>query len=214
MKSGRVDSTAWLILYQPASLVLSVPGLHWRQSSWFYIIFPLLMLEKELYCRLNSLILWFQLNFSFVPKLSFLCPIQRILCVELQAGWSSDKLDQLDFVWEITIVYQDKAQLGPLSCQHDRRGVKTSFISGQRDTVDRLYLMIWISGGSRGSRSWSPALKNEPNKSRGRAEGFLSGGEKSKHEQLQSGSWQTFGRKRLKTFGRETENISRLNEQK
>ena len=210
MKSGRVDSTAWLILYQPASLVLSVPGLHWRQSSWFYIIFPLLMMEKELYCRLNSLILWFQSNFSFVPKTFIL--VSNPADIMWAAGWS-DKLDQLDFVWEITIVYQDKAQLGPLSCQHDRRGVKTSFISGQRDTVDRLYLMIWISGGSRGSRSWSPALKNEPNKSRGRAEGFLSGGEKSKHEQLQSGSWQTFGRKRLKTFGRETENISRLNEQ-
>ena len=153
-----------------------------------------------------------------VPIKFFLCSKTFILVsnpadIMCRAGRLSDKLDQLDFVWEITIVYQDKAQLGPLSCQHDRRAVKTSFISGQRDTVDRLYLMIWISGGSRGSRSWSPALKNEPNKSRGRAEGFLSGGEKSKHEQLQSGSWQTFGRKRLKTFGRETENISRLNEQ-
>ena len=61
-----------------------------------------------------------------------------------------------------------------------------------------------------GSRSSSPALKNEPNKSWRRAEAFLTGGEKSKHEQLQSGSWQTFGGD-WKHSG-ETENIGRLNE--
>ena len=54
--------------------------------------------------------------------------------------------------------------------------------------------MIWNSGIYVASRSWNPTLKNEPDKSWGRAEAFLSGGEKRKHERLQSGSWQTFGR--------------------
>ena len=72
----------------------------------------------------NAGILWFQLFFPLFQKLSF--GVQRRILSVSQAVRLCDKLDQLDLVRDNhrppppTSLYQDKAQLGPLSCQHDR----------------------------------------------------------------------------------------------